>query len=220
MFFFEKKNQKTFIRLGFGGGTVREQKFFASFFQKRSAFCLVLLCAATPRLVPADDVTVDYLVHPSHGPEQAVQVSIQGGGAHLRISGQNIPASLLVDRQAGIAYVLAPLLRAYSSIGISRYDPERTVLRRAHFEQGAVEQLAGGLCTDWRAVSPSGTASACITDRGVILKGEASDRSGQLGKVIATRVAFRPQPPWIWSPPTGWRDLTGVVGIAGVGDAQ
>jgi hypothetical protein len=40
MFFFEKKNQKTFASLGAHWGKVRdsEQKFFASFFQKRSAF--------------------------------------------------------------------------------------------------------------------------------------------------------------------------------------
>jgi len=41
MFFFEKKNQKTFIRLETRRSDRRgsnRQKFFASFFQKRSAF--------------------------------------------------------------------------------------------------------------------------------------------------------------------------------------
>jgi len=40
-FFFEKKNQKTFGPAGCGGAVAKarnEQKFFASFFQKRSAF--------------------------------------------------------------------------------------------------------------------------------------------------------------------------------------
>jgi hypothetical protein len=47
MFFFEKKNQKTFASLGAHWGKVRdsEQKFFASFFQKRSSFCLAHQCA-------------------------------------------------------------------------------------------------------------------------------------------------------------------------------
>jgi len=43
MFFFEKKNQKTFIRSGTRGsnrvgspGRAQEQKFFGSFFQKRT----------------------------------------------------------------------------------------------------------------------------------------------------------------------------------------
>jgi hypothetical protein len=39
-FFFEKKNQKTFILVGHAAGEKRDstQKFFASFFQKRSAY--------------------------------------------------------------------------------------------------------------------------------------------------------------------------------------
>jgi hypothetical protein len=43
MFFFEKKNQKTFAPLETGFGSAEGlnlQKFFASFFQKRSAFFL------------------------------------------------------------------------------------------------------------------------------------------------------------------------------------
>jgi hypothetical protein len=46
MFFFEKKNQKTFVcwslweDMGFAGRRQSKQKFFASFFQKRSPFFL------------------------------------------------------------------------------------------------------------------------------------------------------------------------------------
>jgi hypothetical protein len=40
MFFFEKKNQKTFACLGarWGNTRLKDQKFFASFFQKRRLF--------------------------------------------------------------------------------------------------------------------------------------------------------------------------------------
>jgi hypothetical protein len=41
MFFFEKKNQKTFIALRAAGeACAKSQKFFASFFQKRRPFFL------------------------------------------------------------------------------------------------------------------------------------------------------------------------------------
>jgi len=46
MFFFEKKNQKTFLLLDLVN--TKKQKFFASFFQKRSAFLLLFLAAAAP----------------------------------------------------------------------------------------------------------------------------------------------------------------------------
>jgi hypothetical protein len=45
VFFFEKKKQKTFDPFGFGlPGKARpsSQKFFGSFFQKRTAFFLIL----------------------------------------------------------------------------------------------------------------------------------------------------------------------------------
>jgi hypothetical protein len=48
MFFFEKKNQKTFAtwRTPPDRTATEIQKFFASFFQKRSAFFLILLWSA------------------------------------------------------------------------------------------------------------------------------------------------------------------------------
>jgi hypothetical protein len=170
----------------------------------------LLVCTAavsTPRLVPVRDVTVDYVVHADGARPQAVRVSIEAGGAHLRIAGEGLPLAILVDRPAGVAHVLVPLLRAYSTVDIARYDPERGVLRDAVFTRGRTERLAGGRCTDWRASSPSGTASACITDGGVILKGEFANRHGTGGGVLATSVDYAPLPRWTWSPPDEFHDM-------------
>jgi hypothetical protein len=168
-------------------------------------FCTAAISA--PRLVPVRDVTIEYLVRAGDARPQAVRVSIEAGGAHLRIAGQNLPLSILVDRPAGLAHVLVPLLRAYSTIDIARYDPQRTVLHDAAFTRGGTERLAGGRCTDWRATSPSGTASACITEGGVILKGEFANRHGTGGAVLATSVDYAPLPPWTWSLPAGFHDM-------------
>ena len=171
----------------------------------------LLLCTAAvtapPLLVPRRDVTIDYVVHPESGRAQAVRVSIEAGGAHLRIEGQDIPASIIVDRPAGVARIMVPLLRAYSSLSIERYDPERTMLHRAQFSRGGLERLAGGVCTDWVARAPSGVAFACITDGGLILKGQLSNRHGPVGDVLATSVDYAALPPWTWSIPDGWHDI-------------
>jgi hypothetical protein len=175
--------------------------------------CLILsllFCTAAvsaPRLAPVRDVTIDYVVHPGGARPQAVRVAIEAGGAHMRITAQDLPLSILVDRPAGVAHVLVPLLRAYSSVDIGRYDPERGVLRHAAFIRGGTEHLAGGRCTDWRASSPSGTASACITEGGVILKGEFANRHGAGGAVLATGVDYARLPPWTWSLPADWHDM-------------
>jgi hypothetical protein len=177
---------------------------------RASLILLLLLCTAAisaPRLVPVRDVTIDYVVHAGDARPQGVRVSIEAGGAHLRIAGQDLPLSILVDRPAGVAHVLVPLLRAYSSVDIARYDPERGVLRGAVFTRGGTERLAGGRCTDWRAASASGTASACITEGGVILKGEFANRNGAGGAVLATSVDYAPLPRWTWSLPAGFHDM-------------
>jgi len=155
---------------------------------------MVLLCApalaAAPRLVPERDVTVDYTVHATEAPLQDVRVSIQAGGRRLRISAQDLPAIFLIDRPAGTATILVPLLRGYATASISRYDPEATVLRGARFTRGGAETIAGLACTDWKAVSASGSAEACITPDGIILKGSATDRHGGSGSVVASTVAY------------------------------
>ncbi len=173
-----------------------------------SLAAILLLCgAAVPRLVPVRDVTIDYQVHPGQGRPETVRVSIEAGGSRLRIQGEEIPASIVVDRNTGIAHVLVPLLRAYTSLSVARYDPERTVLRNASFARLGMEQLATGRCTDWVARSPSGIASACITEGGVILKGNVSDRHGPVGALLATSVDYAALPPWTWTLPADWHDL-------------
>jgi hypothetical protein len=168
-------------------------------------FCTAAVSA--PRLVPVRDVTIDYVVHAQGVRPQSVRVSIEAGGAHLRIAAQDLPLSILVDRPAGVAHVLVPFLRAYTTLDIARYDPQRGVLRGAVFTRGGSEHLAGGRCTDWLASSPSGQASACITEGGVILKGEYANRHGAGGAVLATSVSYAPLPPWTWSLPADFHDM-------------
>ena len=171
---------------------------------------------AAPQLVPTRDVTVNYVVTPrDHAPVE-VRVSIQAGGLHLRVAGESLPISLLVDRRDGSALILLPMLKLYNTVTIGRFDPERTILRGARFERHGERHLAGLACTDWTAISPKGHASACITQDGVILAGMASDASGDLGTVRATTVAYGALPPVLFRLPDGYHDTGGVLGIAGV----
>ncbi len=181
-----------------------------------AAFLLACAVAqAAPQLVPTRDVTVNYIVIPrDHAPIE-VRVSVQAGGLHLRVAGESLPISLLVDRREGTAAILLPMLKLYDTVAIGRFDPERTILRGAHFERRGDRHLAGLACTDWTAVSPRGHASACITPDGVILAGMASDASGDLGTVRATVVAYGALPPVLFRLPDGYHDAGGAIGLAG-----
>ena len=172
--------------------------------------------AATPLLAPTRDVVVDYTVHPRDHADLAVQVSVQAGGEHLRITSADLPTAFLVDRPARVATILLPLLKLYATVGVGRYDPQETVLREARFERHGRSVVAGHACVDWTAVSPRGEAAACITDDGVILRGTASDTHGRLGTVQASTVQYGRLPRELFVLPPGYQNA-GTLPVEGFG---
>jgi hypothetical protein len=76
MFFFEKKNQKTFVTLARSGSTLgaNNQKFFASFFQKRSLLLLAFLLF--PVVAFAHSASTAYLQVDAPQPDVTVQLSV------------------------------------------------------------------------------------------------------------------------------------------------
>ena len=172
--------------------------------------------AATPLLAPTRDVVVDYTVHPRDHADLAVQVSVQAGGTHLRITSADLPTAFVVDRPARVATILLPFLKLYATVGIGQYDPQETVLRGARFERHGRAVVAGHGCTDWTAASARGQAAACITDDGVILRGTAADAHGRLGTVQATRVQYGALPPELFGRPADYRNA-GTLPVDGLG---
>jgi hypothetical protein len=150
---------------------------------------------ARPLLVPARDVTVAYQVTPEGHAPLDVLVAIKAGGSKLRITSDTLPTTLLVDRSTERAAIVLPMLHAYSDIKIGRYDPEQTVLKGATFTRGGAQRVLGHPCTEWHATSSDGTASACITAEGVILRAEVdNEKRGKAVRLAATRVDFAPVP--------------------------
>lgn len=162
--------------------------------------------AGVPRLVPMRDVTVTYNVYPRDHAPLEVRVSIAAGGVLLRITAEDLPTAFLVDRRAHLATILVPMLKMFTTVKIGDYDPQDTVLRGAHFEHHGTEMIAGHACTDWTAVSPQGSAGACITEDGVILRGHAANHHGDLGTVKASNVAYGALSPHMFERPPGFSD--------------
>jgi hypothetical protein len=163
--------------------------------------------AAGPRLLPARDVTVAYQVDVPRGPPIDVRVAIAAGGERLRIVGEDLPTSFLVDRQTETAAIVLPMLKTYTRVSIARYDPTQTVLRGAGFARGRPDNMVGLPCTHWHAHSGQGEADACITADGVILQGSlTSDRKGNVGTVRAVRVDYGALPPAIFAVPDNYSE--------------
>ncbi len=82
-FFFEKKNRQTFIWSPRHVAAAQGQKFFASFFQKRSAFFLLFLMAA------------------GHSTDATIALTTQPGSALEATATQLVAADLKQSRGAG-----------------------------------------------------------------------------------------------------------------------
>jgi hypothetical protein len=177
--------------------------------------CFASIGVAAPLLAPQRDVTIDYAVQPRDHQPLDMRVSVQAGGRVLRITSEDLPTAFLVDRPAHRATILLPVLKLYATIGIGPLDPQEGVLKHARFERHGMERLAGLVCTDWTAVSPSGRAEGCITSDGVILRGSYADQHGKLGSVRAQHVLFGPLPPEVFERPAGYRDA-GTLPVDGL----
>jgi hypothetical protein len=172
-----------------------------------SLLALGLTAAAPlPRLVPTHDVTITYTLTPESRPPITITAAIAAGGRLLHVTSEDLPTTILVNRDTERAAILLPILRAYADVKIGRYDPEHTILRGAAFTRAGARTIAGHRCTDWRATSPDGQATACITPDGVILRGEAgSGRHGPLGAIIARRVTYGPLDPALFQIPANFQ---------------
>ena len=165
----------------------------------------LMAATAPPRLVPLRDVTVDYAVHPRDHADLSVQVDVQAGGARLRITSPDLPTAFVVDRPNHVATILLPFLKLYATVGIGQYDVADR-MRHASFERLGRGQVAGLACTEWSAVSHDGSARACITDDGVILRGTAADRHGPVGSVLASAVQYGALPDAMFRRPADFRN--------------
>ncbi len=184
--------------------------------------CLLPWCigaaVAAPRLVPDRDVTVQYRLTPQGRAPIDVTVAIAAGGLRLQVISPDLPTTMVVRRDTETAIIMLPLLRMYAELPIVRYDPEHTVLRGATYAAAGEARVAGLRCVLWRAVSAEGEARACITEGGVILRGEASSaRRGALGAIVAQRVVFGPLPAGVFEVPADYQKSPIAIGVQGLG---
>jgi len=163
--------------------------------------------AAVPRLVPTRDVTVTYILTRRDRGTLDVLVNIEAGGDRLRISSQELPVALVLDRRVGKGTILLPMLKAYQDIHLG-FNMTDAALRGVHFDRQGRDRVAGRLCTNWTAHARDGQAHACITDDGVILRGAAEDSHGEVGQVVATNVRYAPLSPELFIRPDGFTSQT------------
>ena len=86
-------------------------------------------------------------------------------------------------------------------------------LENARFTRGGVEKIAGLDCTVWRYQSASAQGEACITNDGVMLRGNGAAQGAGQGRIEATRVVYQPQDASLFRRPQGYQTMQMPQGV-------
>jgi hypothetical protein len=180
-----------------------------------------LLAAAMPaaaqerpaNLLPTHDVAVTYQLGGGHG-EAAVHW--QAGGRQLRV---DLPHDTyaVVDLARLSATLVLPELQTLMQMPLSPSQAEALEPGpEARFVREGSNVVAGLRCTVWSVEAAEGHGTVCLTRDGVLLSGQATDRSGHGGMVEAVAVRYAPQPQELFQLPADYKrlKLPNIPGLA------
>ena len=171
------------------------------------------MAADHPPFLPTRDVAVDYQVEvtQSRGEPQAphsVKVAYSAASGRVRIEQATAPGYMLIDRAAGHMTLVMEPMQSYMDMPFDAKAGAGLLLNdKMKFTRAGSDKVAGLACNQWDVVSDNTTARLCITDDGVVLRGQGSDPKRGEGKLLATSVSYASQPAARFSPPQGFNKM-------------
>ena len=162
-----------------------------------------------PPLTPTRDVQVDYNVQPDGVPEpKAVRTWFAYNGGLMRIDSPQGMGETILNRMSRQVTIIINPQKVYSQLD-ARYgirNPFLLDLSMTFVRRGA-STVAGVACTQWDVTTDQGSATACVTDDGVVLQEIGVDGDGLKGRLEATKVVYGPIPDSMFQPPEGYRKI-------------
>jgi Domain of unknown function (DUF4412) len=159
----------------------------------------VALLAATPvmaqehpTLAPTRDVTIDYRLESKAAGNQprTMKIQITAGGTRMRVEAQPAPGYMIMDRTAGRTIMVMTQQHTYADVPTSPAMANTFQLTdKMGFTRQGTDTVAGQRCTVWTVRRENGAGVACITDDGVLLRGD-SDTGGGPSHIVATKVTY------------------------------
>ncbi len=161
-----------------------------------------------PPYMPTRDVAVEYKV--KSGPDDAPQhihMMFTAGGDRVRVEPPGMPGYSVIDRTAQRMMMVFPDRHAYMELP---FDPEK---RRSFafndsmkFTRKGTDTVAGVPCTIWTVQTEKTTGIACVSEDGVILRGQgAGENAGS--SMEAVKVEYGPQPDSLFQPPADYKKV-------------
>nr|WP_246379295.1 DUF4412 domain-containing protein [Gluconacetobacter johannae] len=180
--------------------------------------------AAHPPLAPTRDVQVEYSVQPEGAPSpKSVQAWFTANGGMMRLDSPEGAGSTILDRAARQVTIVLNRQKVYTRLD-AQYGIRNPFLLdlSMQFTRKGAAQVAGVPCTEWGVASGRGSATACVTDDGVILREDGVDGDGMKGRLEATKVVYGPIASTIFQPPADYQQVTRrrVAPSPGIGGGQ
>lgn len=171
------------------------------------------VAADHPPFLPTRDVAVDYQVEVTQSKGEppashSVKVAYSAATGRVRVEQATAPGYMLIDRAAGHMTLVMEPMQSYMDMPFDAKAGAGLLLNdKMKFTRAGSAKVAGLTCNLWDVVSDSTTARLCITDDGVVLRGQGSDPRRGEGKLLATSVSYANQPATKFNPPQGFNKM-------------
>lgn len=159
-----------------------------------------------PQVFPSRDVAITYRVA---GQGQQAELTMLWSAAQ-RLMRMNMPQGMgymVADHQAQRGFMVMEAMRMVMDVPMQQAAGYQRDFENARFTRGGTEKIAGHDCTVWRYQSASGQGEACITNEGVLLRGQGAAQGAGAGRMEAVRVVFAPQDAGLFRRPQGYQTM-------------
>lgn len=175
-----------------------------------------------PTILPTRDVAVSYrATGPVQGQQQQqdLRVAFTNKGRLMRVEGiqgmagggRNAGSYVIVDHNTQLMTMVMAQDRRFMELPVNNaFSRGFLVSESMRFVRRGTEAVAGLKCTVWDITSADGNGNACITEDGVMLRGNGIDGKGA---IVANSVTYGPQSAALFKPPADFQKLEMPAGL-------
>ena len=160
-----------------------------------------------PPMSPTKDATIDYRVEGANGGPRSMRMFLAAGGKLMRIEMPGQPGYMIMDRNASRMLIVMADARRYMERPLT--GDQQTAFDMSNgqnFARKGTETIAGVRCTVWESTGEQ-TGSGCVTDDGLVLRGESTTPDGMRSRLVAPAVKVAPLGAETFQPPAGFAKM-------------
>ncbi len=162
-----------------------------------------------PAYLPTRDVAITYrLSSDKPGVPKVASVFFSASSQKLRLDDPSLGGYAVIDRAERKMMVVMTKQRSFSWLPFDEKMADGFILNDSMtFKRTGTDVVAGLRCTTWDVTSANAAGSVCITDDGVLLRGDGHDKKGAEAGLEAKQVTYAPQPASLFKPPSGFFEI-------------